>query len=219
MLVRAFREELAQVISRAALLIAVVLIATSLAVAQDQTERQPLQPGAQAPDFTATTLEGVPVSLNQWQGKVVVLNYFITWYRDAADHLDMMEDLQTLYSQAGMRLLSISLDEGARGLEQVVELVSEKEIAHPVVIDAEQHIAALYGVRALPAIFVIGRDGKIAYYHEGYTEGDERRISKAVADALGVEEQEPEAQEQEPEAVEADEPQEPVCHCFRQSEE
>lgn len=206
-------------VSRAALLISVVLTATPLAVAQQQTERQPLQPGAEAPDFTATTLEGVPISLDQWQGKVVVLNYFITWYRDAADHLDMMEDLQTLYSQAGMRLLSISLDEGARGLEQVGELVREKEIAHPVVVDADQDIAELYGVRALPAIFVIGRDGKITYYHEGYTEGDERRISKAIAGALGVEAQEPEVDEQEAEAVEAEESEEPICHCFRQSEE
>ena len=200
------------------LLAASVLIAcTTLAVAQQETERQPLQPGAEAPEFTATTLEGVPLSLDQWEGKVVVLNYFITWYRDAADHLGMMEDLQTLYSRAGMRLVSISLDEGERGLEQVGELVREKEIAHPVVVDSDQDIAGLYGVRALPAIFVIGRDGKIAYYHEGYTEGDELRISRAIASALGVECAT--AETGTAAAAEEQEPEEPICHCFRQDEE
>ncbi|MFW5866371.1 MAG: TlpA family protein disulfide reductase [Armatimonadota bacterium] len=208
-------------ISRAALLTSSILIATTLASAQQETQRQPLEPGAQAPDFTAATLEGVPINLEHWEGKVVVLNFFITWYRDAAEHLDMMEDLQTLYSRDGMRLLSISLDEGARGLEQVGALVREKELAHPVVVDADQDIAELYGVRALPAIFVIGRDGRIAYFHEGYTEGDEGRLSQAIAAALGVECPAPPEGEAtaEAEVEEAEEPEEPVCNCFRRSGE
>jgi peroxiredoxin len=205
------------------LFVASALIAsTTIVFAQQETERQPLQPGAEAPNFTATTLEGVPINLEQWDGKVVVLNYFITWYRDAAEHLDMMEDLQTLYSREGMRLLSISLDEGARGLEQVGELVREEEVAHPVVVDSDQDIAELYGVRALPAIFVIGRDGRIAYYHEGYTEGDEARISQAVAAALGVECPTPapeESMDAEASEAEAEEPEEPVCDCFRRDEQ
>jgi peroxiredoxin len=208
------------VISRCALLTSLILVITIPTFAQQETQRQPLEPGVEAPEFTATTLEDVSITLAQWDGRVVVLNYFITWYRDAADHLGMMEDLQTLYSRDGMRLLSISLDDGERGVEQVRELVREQELAHPVVIDADQEVAELYGVRALPAIFVIGRNGEIAYYHEGYTEGDERRLSQAIATALGVECATPEPQED----VEADEagtqePEEPVCDCFRRREE
>lgn len=207
-------------IRRAALLTSVFLIATTLAAAQEETQRQPLQPGAEAPGFTATTLEGVPLSIEQWEGRVVVLNYFITWYRDAAQHLDMMEQLQTQYSREGMRLVSISLDEGDRGEEQVRELVRDAALAHPVVIDADQEIAEQYGVRALPAIFVIGRDGAIAYYHEGYTEGDEGRLARAIAQTLGVE---PPAENGvkaiEEVAEDAEQPVEPVCNCFRRNDE
>ncbi|MFW6437887.1 MAG: peroxiredoxin family protein [Armatimonadota bacterium] len=205
--------------SRVAVIASVALITTTLAFAQQETDRQPLDPGVQAPNFTASTLEGVPITLEQWQGKVVVLNYFITWYRDAAEHLDMMEDLQTLYSRDGMRLLSISLDEGERGVEQVGDLVREKELAHPIVSDADQEIAELYGVRALPAIFVIGRDGRIAYYHEGYTEGDEGRLSQAIAAALGVECPTPPEETAAPVEAAPEEPQEPVCDCFRRNDE
>lgn len=212
-------------ISRASLAAVVLCTVATAAVAQQGTQRQPLQPDTQAPDFTATTLEGVPIRLEQWQGKVVALNFFITWYRDAADHLDMMEELQDVYSQDGMRLLSISLDEGERGRQQVEELVREEQVAHPVVLDPQQQIAADYGVRALPAIFIVGRDGKIAYYHEGYTEGDERRLSEAIAAALGVECPAPEpeetqaADEQAPATDdEPEESEEPVCHCFRREQ-
>ncbi len=205
---------------RARLLMLIVLTVATVAQAQDDAARQPLKPGAQAPDFTATTLEGVPLRLDQWQGKAVVLNFFITWYRDAADHLDMMEELQDTYSQAGMRLLSISLDEGTRGREQVTELVREQQIAHPVVLDPDLQIAQLYGVRALPAIFVIGRDGKIAYYNEGYTEGDELRLSHAIALALGVECAAPEPEETAAAAEDTQQQTRPqICHCFRQKEQ
>lgn len=206
---------------RLCLLTLIVAIAVTSARAQETTTPGPLQPGAQAPDFTATTLEGVPIRLDQWQGKVIVLNFFITWYRDAADHLQMMETLQDAYAQAGMRLLSVSLDEGERGSEQVAALVREQQIAHPVVLDPELSVAQLYGVRALPAIFIIGRDGKIAYYQEGFTEGDEQRLSSAIAMTLGVECLTPAASETgaEPAAeAEQEAPEEPICHCFRQKE-
>lgn len=206
-------------IPRACLLMLVLLIAATIAPAQDDAGRQPLQPGAQAPDFTATTLEGVPLRLEQWQGKVVVLNFFITWYRDAADHLDMMEELQDTYSQAGMRLLSISLDDGSQGRDQVTELVREEQVAHPVVLDPDLAIAQLYGVRALPAIFVIGRDSKVAYYNEGYSEGDELRLSRAIAAALGVECAAPEPEETPATTEAAPEEPEQICHCFRQKEQ
>ena len=167
---------------RLCLLTLIVAIAVTSARAQETTTPGPLQPGAQAPDFTATTLEGVPMRLDQWQGKVIVLNFFITWYRDAADHLQMMETLQDAYAQAGMRLLSVSLDEGERGSEQ---------------------------------------DGRIAYYQEGFTEGDEQRLSSAIAMTLGVECLTPAASETgaEPAAeAEQEAPEEPICHCFRQKE-
>ncbi len=201
----------------------VLLVITVPALHADEEVRQPLKPGVVAPDFTATTLDGVTLRLADWRGKVVVLNYFITWYRDAAKHLKMMEDLNTAFSERGMRLVSISLDEGSSGLDEVRTLIREEGIAHPVIVDPEQHIAAAYGVRALPAIFVIGRDGIIVYYHEGYTEGDEERLGEVIAAALNIEGEQAEAaaaSETETETAAAtEESEEPVCKCFRRSEE
>ena len=200
------------------LLIAMVCISTAGAAAGDDGDL-PLSPGTEAPGFIATTLEGIPVSLEQWEGRVVVLNYFITWYRDAGEHLRMMEALQTAYSQEGMRLVSISLDEGERAMDEAGELVRKHEIAHPVILDPEHQIAGSYGVRALPAIFVIDRSGNIAHYHEGYTEGDARRLSRAIAAALEVEEAIMDVEETEVVEVAPEEPEKPVCNCFRPQEQ
>jgi len=229
-----------------ALLLATMLMLTlSPAWAQTGETRVPLTAGTVAPDFIATTLEAATVSLAEMHGKAVVLNFFITWYRDAAEHLHMMEDLNSAFGEQGMRLVSVSLDAGERGLEDVRTLIRDEEIAHPIVSDPQQVVAALYGVRALPAIFIIGRDGVIAHYHEGYTEGDDERLGALIAAALAAESPpetvvaagapaegtaptEPTAGVEpaaEPEPTPAaqpstgvEEPSEPVCKCFRREE-
>ncbi len=202
-----------------------LLVVGTLAWPQEEAIRQPLAPGAVAPDFTATTLDGATIKLGEWRGKVVVVNYFVTWYRDAAQHLKMLEDLSTAFSAQGMRLVSISLDEGQAGLDAVRELIADQGIAHPVIMDPQQQIAAPYGVRVLPAIFIIGRDGVIAAYHEGYAEGDDERLGELIAAALQVgaelEDQAAAEAETEPpaEAEAPAQPEEPVCKCFRQRTE
>ncbi|MGD9496207.1 MAG: peroxiredoxin family protein [Armatimonadota bacterium] len=206
--------------NRQAAALSLVLVLASLGLVAAQQVRQPLAPGTTAPDFTATTLEGATIKLADWRGKVVVLSFLITWFRDAARHIEMMEHLGTAFSEQGMRLVSISLDEEHRGLDDLRALVREHAIAHPVVADPRQQIAALYGVSALPAIFVIGRDGKIAHYHEGYTEGDDERLGAVIAAALaaGAEGEAP-AQAQESPPAAAPEAEEPVCRCFRSDDQ
>lgn len=198
---------------RICLLVALLCTSIIIAPAEESVDR-PLSPGTEAPDFTANTLESVPLSLSQWEGRVIALNFFITWYRDAGEHLKMLEELRHRYGKDGIRLLSISLDEGERAPEEVRSLVADRDIAHPVVLDPKQEIARTYGVRALPAIFVIDHTGKVTHYQEGYTEGDERRLSQAIAAALEIEVPE----KAEAEDTEEEVPAEPVCGCFGREE-
>jgi len=210
---------------RAVAVILALLVVGPAAWTQDEAVRQPLAPGVAAPDFTANTLDGATIKLTDWRGKVVLLNFFVTWYRDAAQHLKMLEDLSTAFSEQGMRLVSSSLDEGQVGLDAVRAVIADQGIAHPVIMDPAQQIAAPYGVRILPAIFIIGRDGVITNYHEGYAEGDDERLGELIAAALQVgAEAEPstEAQAEAEPAAEPEEPaqpEEPVCKCFRQEAE
>ena len=183
----------------------------------DEAPDKPLAVGTAAPDFTIATLEGNQVSLSAWRGHVVVVNYFITWYRDAARHLSVIEHLATRYSPQGLRVISISLDEGEGGPDATRTFVTTHEIAHPVAADPHQVVAARYGVRALPAIFVIGPEGKIVAYHEGYMEGDDKKIEGMISQALAASGEGETADESADTG--ATEDQEPVCHCFKQKDE
>ncbi len=177
---------------------------------------EPLPIGTAAPLFTVTTFEGNEIALESWRDHVVVLNYFITWYRDAARHLDVMERIATKFSADGLRVLSISLDEGQGGPEATRSFISDHNTAHPVAADPDQAVAGRYGVRALPAIFVIDTQGKIARYHEGYMDGDDARIEGMISEVLsgGTDE----AQVAAAEATAPGETEEPVCKCFKEKD-
>lgn len=183
----------------------------------DDSPEGPLPCGTLAPDFAITTLEGSEIRLSTWRGHVVAINFFITWYRDAARHLSILEALSTKYSPQGLRLISISLDEGQGGPETTRAFIAATNIAHPVAADPQQQVAAAYGVRALPAIFIIGKDGKIQAYHEGYMEGDDEKIEGLISAALTA----GAPAESQAETTGDEEPgsEEPVCHCFKQKSE
>jgi len=196
-----------------------MLTCGAAALGQDAPD-EPLPQGADAPDFEVNTLEGATVRLSDWRGQVVVLNFFISWYRDAGAQLQVMEHLATKYADRGLKLLSVSLDERESGPAVTENFISDQEIAHAVAADPEQEVASSYGVRALPAIFVIGPDGKIAHYHEGYDEGDEANLERMILDALQarVEQTAEAAQEPTQEAAQATEEEQPVCKCFKQKD-
>jgi peroxiredoxin len=184
------------------------------ALGQEELPQEPLPEGAEAPDFEIQTLEGAPVKLSEWRGQVVVLNFFMTWYRYASEELKVMESLQTKYADRRLKLLSIALDQGENGPAVAAQFVTDNEIAHAVAADPEQKLSARYGVRPLPAIFVIGPDGKIARYQEGYVEGDAEHLDQMIADTVGAETEEQPPEEEGPPAEE----EEPVCKCFKQAE-
>ncbi len=202
---------------------ALMLVWAPTAFAQDVAEA-PLAVGVVAPHFEIKTLEGTPVKLSDWHGKVVVLDFFMTSYKGTAAHLQVTETLATKYAAAGLKVLSISLQPGETGPAMTKSFVDEHEIAHPVAADPAQKIARIYGVYVpLPAVFVIGRDGKITFYQEGSKEGAATKLEQAIATALGtaVPAGTETAEEQPPpeETAEATAEEEPVCHCFKQKEE
>lgn len=197
-----------------------VLVWAPAALAQE-IAAAPLAVGVVAPHFEANTLEGAPVKLSDWYGRVVALNFFMTSYKGTAAHLQVMETLATKYAAAGLKVLSISLQPGETGPATTRSFINEQDIAHPVAADPDQKIARIYGVYVpLPAIFVIGRDGKIASYQEGSVEGAATKLEQAIVAALGTAvpaSAEPTEEQPPPEeTAEVTPEEEPVCHCFKE---
>lgn len=116
--------------------------------------------GHPAPEFTLTTLDGQTVSLSDFHGKPIILNFWASWCGPC--RLEMPH-LQEAYSRHGadMPILGINLTNREGKLEGVESFLDEFGVTFPVVLDADGEVAALYEVRGQPASVFIDADGTV----------------------------------------------------------
>lgn len=133
-----------------------------------------------APAFTRNGLDGKPVRLRAYRGKVVLLNFWATWCGPCQVELPRFVAWQQQYGPKGLQVIAISMDDSA---EPVRGLVRKLNPDFPVVMGDEK-IGTLYGgVLGLPVTFLISRDGKIAERIQGGSDlgAMERHIQRLLA--------------------------------------
>jgi peroxiredoxin len=118
-----------------------------------------------AKNFQVTTPEDRPLSLADFRGKVVLLNFWATWCKPCEEEMPGMERLYRRYKDRGLVVLAVASD--AEGARAVTPFVKRLHLSFPVGLDPTMSAAALYGVWALPSTFVIDRQGNRAFFANG----------------------------------------------------
>lgn len=111
-----------------------------------------------APPFKVTTLDGRQVSLDDFQGKVVLLDFWATWCEPCREALPHMKEIAKEFQGQPFVMLSISLDSDEKAWK---EFVTKKEMTWLQYRDGgfEGPIARLFNVAAIPHTFTIDSDG------------------------------------------------------------
>ena len=139
--------------------------------------------GELAPDFTLASPQGEPVSLSDFRGKTVVLNFWATWCPPCRAE---MPELQHVWEERGegrdLIVLAVDVEEGA---EAVAEFVENFGLTFPVVIDADGSVADHYRLPGLPSTFFIDAQGVLRSQVLGPVFGDLLEAGIAAADAGG----------------------------------
>jgi peroxiredoxin len=116
-------------------------------------------PHRAARDFTASLAGGQRFRLSEHRGKVILVNFWATWCLPCREEMPSMERLWRLHRRGDFLLVAVSLDSDPK---LVGPFVAEHGLTFPVALDPEMDVANLYGVRALPASFVVDRQGNLA---------------------------------------------------------
>lgn len=125
-----------------------------------------LEPGRPAPDFAAENIAtGQRVTLDQYRGKVVLLNVWATWCEPCKEEMPAMERLHRELAEDGLEVVAVSVDVG--GKEPIREFADELDLSFDILHDRGQQITSTYQIFALPQSFVIDRRGRIAYREFG----------------------------------------------------
>ena len=114
--------------------------------------------GAPAPSFRRPTVQGGDFATVDTAGRVVVVEFFARYCKPCQRRLPSAERLRREFPD--VIIVGISLDETA---EAALAQVSRFGLGFPVVHDAGNILAGRFRVAELPAVFVVGRDGRVAW--------------------------------------------------------
>jgi peroxiredoxin len=118
-----------------------------------------------APDFALKDANGKLVHLADYQGKVVLLDFWATWCGPCAVEIPWFMEFQRKYKDRGFEVLGVSMDDD--GWKSINPFVSQKKINYRVVLGDDTTGDLYGGLEALPTTFVIDRYGRIASVHIG----------------------------------------------------
>jgi peroxiredoxin len=131
----------------------------------------------EAPDFTLKGLDGTNLRLEEYRGKVVLINFWASWCGPCRQEMPLLDRLHHRYEDTGFAVLGINV-EGERAPAQ--KIVDKTKVTFPVPIDENQKVSELYSLEAMPSTVVVDRDGVVRYIHRGYKPGDEAKYVEVV---------------------------------------
>ena len=135
----------------------------------DQAETPIALPGHLAPDFTLNTPDGQPISLADYRGQVVLVNFWATWCPSC---IAEMPDYEAVYRRQGgdkFTVLGINLQEGE---DRVAQFARGLGLSFPILLDQDGQVTIRdYQMVGMPGSVIIDRQGVIFYRHIGPMSG------------------------------------------------
>jgi thiol-disulfide isomerase/thioredoxin len=155
------------------LIIGAALAALVLGVASRQLLTPLLStPSSPLPEFGFPDLSDRQHSVSEWQGKVLVLNFWATWCPPCREEVPELIALQKQYSDKGLQIVGIAIEDK----EPVSEFLDFVDMNYPILIagDAGLPLARQLGntMGAVPYTLVVDRQGRIVYSQPGQVTKD-----------------------------------------------
>ena len=144
--------------------------------------------GKPAPDFSTTDLDGKPISLQQYRGKVVLLDFWAVWSGFCIGEMLRVKKIYDIYKDQGFDIIGVSLDTDETKLRNYLE---ENSIPWRQIysgLERQSPLAQQYDVRSIPARWLIDTDGKLIAHEANHKlispKGREADLEPLVASAV-----------------------------------
>ena len=145
--------------------------------------------GEPAPEVTLKDLDGNDAKLNQYKGKVVLVNFWATWCDPCYIEIPWLIEMQQKYEAKGFTVLGISMDE--EGKSAVAPFLAKERfnvngqklpMNYPIVLGNDDVATKFGGLLGYPTSFLISRDGKVVKKVQGLISYEE--LTRAIESQL-----------------------------------
>ena len=131
--------------------------------------------------FSVTGIDGKLKNLDEYRGKVVLVNFWATWCGPCRIEMPHLARRYDNYRGSGFVLLGVNIDDDPNAAKA---LAGKLGIKFPVLLDTDTRVVAAYDLNAMPATVLIDRDGRVRHLHRGYREGVEQTYEQQVRELL-----------------------------------
>lgn len=154
--------------------VALLLAIAGAATAADQPRsRVALLPADQrkaAPEFALADSDGKTVSLKDYHGKIVLLDFWATWCHGCKEEIPWFADFERRYGTQGFAVVGVSLDD--EGWKVVKPFIENTKVPYRIIL-GDETTAKKYSIENMPDTFLIDRDGRIAAAYVGLVDKDD----------------------------------------------
>jgi thiol-disulfide isomerase/thioredoxin len=118
-------------------------------------------------EFNLSDLSGQPHNISEWQGKILVINFWATWCPPCLKEIPDFITLQDQYKSQGLQFIGIALDDK----EAVAKYIATTQINYPVLLGGEHGIVVARqlgnNINAVPYTLIVDRQGQIIHRYPG----------------------------------------------------
>lgn len=136
-----------------------------------------LAPGAKAPDFVVSRVDGAARKLSGYRGKAVVLNMWATWCMPCVEEMPVLNAIQREFGARGLEVLGLAGDDDP---QRVRDFMVDHDLEFEVLLDPDGSVGTMYEITGYPETFFIDREGRIRWKFIGRLPSDGGRPSVEV---------------------------------------
>jgi len=139
-------------------LIVILVLGLLMMGCSSRSEPEVAQVGGIAPDFKLQGSDGQSVSLSDFEGRPVLINFWATWCGPCAYEMPYLQEVHDGWSDKEVVLLIINIGESSSTVEKFMQ---EHNLSFPVLLDTKKIVAQKYNISAIPTTFFISKDGTV----------------------------------------------------------
>jgi len=113
------------------------------------------------PDYEFDTLSGERIKISDYNGNVVMINFWATWCGPCRKEIPELVKLKEKYGEKGLEIIGIALDE--EGFQAVEPFLKQFDINYTIVTDDYSYGNELGGIYMVPTTYLVDKEGKIAF--------------------------------------------------------
>ena len=140
-----------------------------------------LEPGNAVPKLSAPGRDGKPVTLDQFRGQVVYVDFWASWCAPCHEAMPALDTLYRRYRERGFVVLGVNVDSDRIPAQRMLDRIAP---SFPAVFDPQGEWPQAFGLRVMPSAYLIDAKGMIRYIKSGYRSQDLPQLEATIKAAL-----------------------------------